>query len=126
MGELVTWELQYMAVVITTGIFLAVCYDAIRIFRRIIPHGIFWISVEDILFWMAVSLVTFVVCFVEDAGNIRWFAVFGEILGAYMYHLTVSPFLVKYISLLLFFPVKLLKKALKKIKKSFKISRNSE
>lgn len=125
MGELVTWELQYMAVAVTTGIFLAVCYDCIRIFRRMVLHGVFWMSVEDILFWMAVSLITFMVCFVEDAGNIRWFAVCGEILGSYMYNLTVGPFLVKYVSLLLFFPVKLFKKALKKIWKSFKISRNS-
>lgn len=124
MGDLVNWELQYMAVVITTGIFLAVIYDCIRIFRRLIVHGVFWMSVEDILFWMFAGLVTFMVCFIEDAGNIRWFAVVGEILGAYMYNRTIGPFLVKYVSLVLYFPVKVFKKALKKIVKSFKISHN--
>lgn len=126
MGTLVAWELQYMAVVVTTGIILAVLYDCIRIFRRLIFHGVFWMSVEDILFWMLASLVTFMVCFVEDAGNIRWFAVCGEILGACMYNCTVGPFFVKYVSLILYFPVKLVKKTLKKLVESFKISHSNE
>lgn len=126
MGTLVGWELQYMAVVVTTGIILAVLYDCIRIFRRLVSHGVFWMSVEDILFWMTAALVTFLVCFVEDAGNIRWFAVCGEILGAYMYNCTVGPILVKYVSFILSFPIKLVKKTLKKIVESFKISHSSE
>lgn len=123
MGELVIWELQYIAVVVTVGIFLSVVYDCIRIFRRLIPHNVFWLSVEDILFWMFAALAVFVVCFVEDAGNVRWFAIAGAAIGAYMYNSTVGPIFVKYVSLLLYFPIKLLKKALKKVVKSFKIKK---
>lgn len=124
MGALVQWELQYVAVTVTVGIGLAVLYDCLRIWRRLIPHGVVWISVEDILFWMTASLVTFMVCFVEDAGNIRWFAVAGEAVGAFMYHYTIGQFLVKFVSNILIFPFRLIKKALKKVIKSFKISRN--
>lgn len=126
MGEMVGWELQYIAVVITVGIALAVFYDAIRIIRRLITHNIFWLSVEDIFFWMIAGIITFLVCFMEDAGNIRWFAIAGEVLGAWMYHKTFSSFIVKYVSLILFFPVKIVKKALKNIKKSFKISNSDK
>lgn len=115
MGELVQWELQYLAVVVTTGIGLATVYDVLRIFRRLVRHGTRWIAVEDITFWMLASLTSFVVCFCEDAGNVRWFSLAGELLGACMYHWTISNFLVKYISLILFFPIKVLKKALKKL-----------
>lgn len=121
MGELVIWELQYIAVVITIGVFLAVCYDVIRIARRVVLHNVFWMSVEDIIFWMCAGIITFIVCFVEDAGNIRWFSLAGEILGAYMYCHTVSPFLVKWISFILKFPINVIKKALKKMNKSVKI-----
>lgn len=124
MGALVQWELQYIAVTVTVGIGLAVLYDCLRIWRRLIPHGIVWLSVEDILFWMAASLITFMVCFVEDAGNIRWFAVAGKVIGALMYHCTVGQFLVKYVSFILLFPFRIVKKALKNLAKSFKISRN--
>lgn len=126
MGELVQWELQYLALVVTVGIVLAVLYDVLRIFRRLWNHSVFWLSVEDILFWMVAALTTFVVCFHEDAGNIRWFAVAGEILGACMYHWTISNFLVKYISLLLYFPIKLIKKALKNLLKSITIGRKQK
>lgn len=121
MGELIVWELQYVSVVITTGVFLAFCYDIIRIIRRIFLHKVFWLSVEDILFWMGAGVITFVVCFVENAGNIRWFSLAGEILGAYMYCHTVSNFMVKWVSFILKFPINVMKKALKKIIKSFKI-----
>lgn len=124
MGALIQWELQYVAVAVTVGIGLAVLYDCLRIWRRLIPHGTVWLSVEDILFWMTASLITFVVCFVEDAGNIRWFAVAGEVIGALMYHYTIGRFLVKYVSFILLFPVRIIKKALKNLCKSFKISRN--
>lgn len=121
MGELVRWELQYVAVVITTGVFLSLVYDAVRIIRRIIPHNIFWMSLEDIIFWMFAAIVTFVVCFIEDAGNIRWFAICGEVLGAVLYNATVGPFLVKYISIVINFPVRLIKNTLKMIFKWFTI-----
>ncbi len=123
MGELVVWEAQYVAVVVTLGIFLAVVYDCIRILRRLFAHNVFWLSVEDILFWMFAAMAIFVVCFVEDAGNVRWFAIGGAALGAYMYNCTIGPVFVKTVSLLLFFPVKLIKKALKKAKKSFTIKK---
>ncbi len=123
MGELVIWEAQYIAVVVTLGIGLAVVYDCFRILRRLIPHNVFWLSVEDILFWMFAALAVFVVCFVEDAGNVRWFAIGGAAFGAYMYNCTIGPVIVKYVSLLLYFPVKLLKKALKKLVKSFTIKK---
>lgn len=124
MGTLVQWELQYVCVTITVGIGLAVLYDCLRIWRRLIPHGIIWLSVEDVLFWMASALITFAVCFVEDAGNIRWFAVAGEVLGALMYHYTVGRILVKYVSLILLAPFRIVKKALKKLSESFRISHN--
>ena len=123
MGEFVIAELQYSAVVVTLGIFLAVIYDVIRIFRRVIVHSIFWISVEDVLFWMFAALAVFVMCFVEDAGNVRWFAIGGAILGAYMYKCTIGTILVKYIAILLNFPIKLVKKALKKVGKSDTINK---
>lgn len=124
MGALVQWELQYVSVTITVGIGLAVLYDCLRIWRRLIPHGVVWLSVEDILFWMAAALITFMVCFMEDAGNIRWFAVAGEVLGAWMYHYTVGRILVKYVSLILLTPFRIVKKALKKLSESFRIGHN--
>ena len=57
------------------GVFLAVCYDVLRIFRNIADHSTFWIGAEDILYWCA--------------------------SGALLYHAGPSMILVKYISAIL-------------------------
>lgn len=121
MSEMIQWEVSYLLILLSTGIFLSVIYDILRIFRRIVLHGILWMSLEDIVFWMFAGFFSFVICFVEDAGNIRGFAILCEILGACMYHFTISNLLVKVISSILLFPQKMLKKLLKKQDESYTI-----
>lgn len=117
MDEYISWELQYIALTITVGAIMALIYDIFRVLRRIVRHGNVVVAIEDIFYWMTVSLITFIVCFVEDGGNVRWFAIFGEVLGAYMYYQTIGRKFVEYVSLIIFFPVKIIKKALKKLNK---------
>lgn len=122
----VIWELEFLAVIVTLGIILAFVYDFIRIVRRIIPHGMVWIAVEDIIFWASCGVVTFVVSFWENDGNLRWYTIVGVIVGAYLYHNTISGIWVKTITAILKFPVNLIKKALKKLKASYRILKNEE
>lgn len=72
------------------SIFLSAClagnlvcliYCAIRLFRRIIRHTLFWISVEDLIFWVAVGLYLFTEMYRTCSGNIRWYFVLGVLLG---------------------------------------------
>lgn len=121
MSETVIWELQFLAVTVTLGIALTFCYDIIRIFRRLIHHGVVWIAIEDILFWACCGIIVFVVSFWENDGRIRWYTLAGVAVGAYLYHETISGVFVKYVSKVLLFPVKLIKKALKKIRQSYRI-----
>lgn len=121
MSEAVIWEMQFVAVTVTLGIFLSAVYDVIRIFRRIIKHGIIWISVEDILFWTFCGIVIFVVSFWENDGRIRWYTLAGVVFGAYMYHETVSSFIVKFVSFILNTPINIVKKALKKVWQSYRM-----
>lgn len=121
MSDDVIWELQFLAVIVTLGVVLAFGYDFIRIFRRVIPHGVIWIAIEDILFWACCGIITFVVSFWENDGRLRWYTIVGVALGAYLYHNTLSNFWVNLISAILRLPVNCLKKALKKFKVSYKI-----
>ena len=34
------------------GAGITFCYDFFRILRRVVPHGILWISLEDMVFWL--------------------------------------------------------------------------
>ena len=98
------------------GMVLSVVYDVIRIFRRvIIHHKVPVLVAEDILFWMASGFVIFHVTFMVNNGIIRSFSIVGFIIGSAMYQYTVSYYLVKYISRIIIFVIKPLKKLVKSI-----------
>lgn len=80
------------------GIYITFVYDLLRIFRRVIPHGIFWISVEDIGFWIYCAGKVFLLMHYESNGKIRWFAVIGAVTGMLMYRRLFGIFFVKYVS----------------------------
>ncbi len=73
------------------GAAIAFGYDFLRIFRRCIRHGRFWVSLEDILFWMVCALVIFAMFYRENNGMFRWSVIPGAAAGLYLYEKTFSP-----------------------------------
>ena len=63
------------------GIAMALVYDCLRVFRRVVPHAGFWISLEDLLYWAFVSFRFFGLLYSENNGSLRWFSVAGAFLG---------------------------------------------
>lgn len=72
------------------AIFLSAClagnivclvYCAIRVFRRLIRHSLFWVSMEDLMFWVTVGLYLFAEMYRTCSGNIRWYFVLGVLIG---------------------------------------------
>lgn len=83
------------------GIFITFVYDLLRVFRRVVPHGNFLISLEDIGFWIYCAAKVFLLMYHESDGTLRWFAVLGALVGMTAYKKLVSSFFVKYASLLI-------------------------
>ena len=81
------------------GIFITFIYDLLRIFRRVVPHRNFFVSAEDLLFWIYCGGEVFLLMYHESDGTLRWFAVLGALVGMYLYMKLVSPLLVEYVSL---------------------------
>ena len=92
------------------GIFITFIYDILRIFRRVIPHGGFLISIEDIGFWIYCGAKVFLLMYHESDGTLRWFAILGALVGMILYKRLISFLFVKYTS---FFLQKLLKTVVK-------------
>ena len=88
-------EFQAAGTALVHGVVITVVYDLIRIFRRVISHGNFWIGVEDFLFWIWTSLWIFSVLYRENDGNLRMYTIFAMILGMLVYHRTISEPFVK-------------------------------
>ena len=73
-------------------------YDLIRIFRRIVPHGVFAIALEDVLYWAGTALLVFQLLYRENDGAVRGYALFAVAAGMMIYHRTVSGWLVEHIA----------------------------
>lgn len=77
------------------GFFVGILYDIFRTLRLILTNGkrAFWVS--DILFSLAAGLFTFLFALVQLDGNIRGYALFGELLGFLIYSVTFGVFFAK-------------------------------
>ena len=80
---------------ICTGIFLCSIYGALRIFRRLISHSLFWISLEDLCYWIWCGIYLFAEIHRTCSGQIRWYYVAGVLLGAVSSGMIVTKFIKK-------------------------------
>lgn len=91
-------ELQFFAWAVLRGVFILFIYDVLRIFRRIVPHGVLWISLEDVFYWLLTALLVFQLLYRENDGAVRAYALVAIALGMLFYHQTLSFYLVEWIS----------------------------
>lgn len=114
-------EADFLLVSVLWGIGLTVVYDFLRIGRMAVRHASWAVSVEDFLYWIFAGFALFYLLFSMNDGKIRWFALAGAASGMWLYHITLSPFLVKILGAILktmlgwlIFPVKVAGRLLKK------------
>ncbi len=98
MSPQIVKETMFLYHAVMLGIFVAIVYDGVRIFRRIVNHNRLFISIEDLLFWVFCAWKVFYLLYEESSGVLRWFAILGIALGMFLYLLTVSRFVVHYVS----------------------------
>ena len=106
-------ENVFLLYAVIMGIFITFVYDLLRIFRRVVPHNRFWVSLEDLGFWIYCAAEVFMLMYRESNGSLRWFAVLGAMVGMLVYKKTLSVLLVKYVSMALSKILSLLGKVLK-------------
>lgn len=92
-------ENEFLLYSLLTGVFITFVYDLLRIFRRVIPHAGFFVSLEDLAFWIYCGAEVFLLMYRESNGTLRWFAVIGALAGMFLYKKAVSRWFVKYVSM---------------------------
>nr|MBQ8253536.1 spore cortex biosynthesis protein YabQ [Lachnospiraceae bacterium] len=83
------------------GILITAVYDALRVVRRVVRHKYFFVALEDILFWVFVSVALFLLLYHMNHGSLRWFAVFGLFIGMFFYKKIIGDKLVIFMSTIL-------------------------
>ena len=99
------------------GVAMVIVYDCLRLFRRILPHGIIWISVEDFLYWLVSGIMIFLLLYYRNDGAMRLYILLGIACGALIYYFTLGRILFRLLS----DNIQKMKKRLKKVYKAFTI-----
>jgi spore cortex biosynthesis protein YabQ len=94
MNQEIAVELHFFAFCILWGGLVLLAYDSLRIIRRLIKHGTFFLAVEDLIFWIITGIFIFTMIYRQNNGIIRGFAIMGMSLGMLLYHLLFNDHLV--------------------------------
>lgn len=120
MSQDIIREVTFFLHSVIMGIVITFVYDWLLILRRLVKHGIFWISVEDFLFWFACGIGVFYMLYRENNGILRWFAVMGAIIGMTVYKITVSKRFVQIMSTCIYKMLYILSRVIQIVLKPFK------
>lgn len=80
---------------ILIGIIVWFLYDLIRLWRRLIHHGVVWIAIEDVVFFFVCSIAGFQILYPKSLGELRVFLILAIAVGSLVYHKLVSPHLIR-------------------------------
>lgn len=98
MSETISAELSFFLHAAIIGVILSAVYDMLRIVRRVRVHGCVGVAIEDGIYWLGTALYISYVLMKENNGVIRWFFVLGMLLGMLVYNLTISRYIVGFVS----------------------------
>lgn len=67
---------------VLSGIVVTCVYLSLRVLRRIVPHALWAVNLEDMVYWLGTALYLFVQIYHTSDGVIRWYCALGIVLGA--------------------------------------------
>lgn len=110
------------------GLVLVLCYDAIRVFRRIFSVGWVRIIIEDIIFWTVAAIFMFNIYLKYNYGRPRFFSIILTIGTMFAYEWLIGRKIIDIVALkikkIAIKILKPLKKILKRIKLKTGVSNN--
>lgn len=99
------------------GIGVAVAYDVLRIFRRVVKTSRWLYYMQEILFWLAEALLIFRLLYIYDGGAIRSYTMIGLVVGMVLYTWLIGRWLPDWLGKRIVKFVNSLRNLLKKIRK---------
>ncbi|QEK11085.1 spore cortex biosynthesis protein YabQ [Crassaminicella thermophila] len=113
---MITYVSEQMYVFLATlygGIIIGFIYDLYRIFRCIFKPKKLATIIEDLIFWIVISITAVSVLLFSNEGQLRFYTFLGFFAGVLLYNRILSNFIIKIIIVFL----RALKKVLLKILK---------
>lgn len=85
MTEIIIGQVRFVLVTAFWGMALMAGYDILRFVRWLLPHLKLVVAIEDICYWCIMAIPTYVVFFVFNDGEIRWYGALAVLLGGVLY-----------------------------------------
>lgn len=80
---------------ILAGAIVWVLYDLLRLWRRILPRGVVWVAVEDVVFFFLCAMVGFEFLYPQSLGQVKGFLVLAFLVGSVLYQYLVGRHLIR-------------------------------
>lgn len=91
----IIYEVKLLLYSFATGAGLMMAYDFLRILRIFIPHQPVVTGVEDMIYWIYASLVTFSLLYEQNDGGLRGYVIAGVFMGMFLYDRLIGRFFLK-------------------------------
>lgn len=101
MNQVVSAQTILFMTSVEIGILMGMFFDLIRILRKIVKHPNFLVQIQDMLYWIICSFVSFYLLYICNYAEIRPFIFIGILLGATIYFLTLSIIFMKIATLII-------------------------
>lgn len=90
MTAMIVEQLRFVLMSACMGMLLMAGYDICRLWRWLIPHRGGLVFFEDMLFWCGMALPIYIVFYIYNNGEIRWYGVLAVVLGSVLYEWGIS------------------------------------
>jgi spore cortex biosynthesis protein YabQ len=92
----VTLSMQWltMAVMLLSGLGMGTVFDGYRVVSNELKFPRWWLSVLDVIYWMAAALVVFRVLYASNNGEVRAYVFIGLAIGIVLYYLLLSKIVI--------------------------------
>ena len=90
MNQAIAGDVRFFFASVLLGVFAALAYDLLRVFRRFWRQSLFFVSFQDFVFWFLLGLSGFLLIYRYNDGVLRFFVLLGIGIGALLYYETLG------------------------------------
>lgn len=80
------------------GVILALIFDLFRILRRKGNTKNYVVYIQDVIYWFMVTFIIIMSAFITNDGELRGYMFIGYILGAVVYIVTISKYILGFVN----------------------------
>lgn len=103
----VSEQLYVFLTMVLTGAGAGMLFDLFRVIRASFHTRALSVNLFDLLYWLVMSISVFLILFMVNNGELRWYEVIGLVLGCVIYFLSLSALFQRVIKTLLRFFAKI-------------------